>query len=386
MAWTESLSIMHVVAPGPVGGLESVVRALATGHHEAGHRVGVTAILDGPAPRTGEHEFLDALSASGIETFVASIPERGYGRERAFVAESCVRFRPDVAHTHGHRPDIVDGPAARQRGIPTVSTIHGFTHAGWRKPLYEYLQFRALRRADAVVAVSRPLVRVLREGGVSPERTHLIPNAYLPPAGAPPLARVAARAALGLAPDAFVAGWVGRLSREKGADVFVDALAVLGDPLVEATVIGTGREHDALVARARARGLDRRLRWAGHVPAAHRVVAAFDVLVLSSRSEGTPIVLFEAMAAGVPIVASAVGGVPDVVTPADALLVPPASPDALAAAIATVRRDPTGAAARADAARARLATSFSPTPWLEAYAALYAALAGRRSATTAHQS
>jgi glycosyltransferase involved in cell wall biosynthesis len=377
MGSTAPLSIMHVVAPGPVGGLESVVRALAIGHHAAGHRVGVTAILDGP--RAGEHEFLDALTAAGVETFVTAIPERGYGRERAFVAESCVRFGAEVAHTHGHRPDIVDGPAARRRGIATLSTIHGFTHAGWRKPVYGFFQMRALRRADAVVAVSRPIVGTLRGGGVAPEHIHLIPNAYLPPSGPPPMSRSAARAVLGLDPHAFVIGWVGRLSHEKGADIFVDALVALEDRDrdVVATVIGTGREHDALVARARAHSLDGRLRWAGHVPAAHRVVTAFDALVLSSRSEGTPIVLFEAMAAGVPIIAAAVGGVPDVVSSGEALLVPPGDPAALAGAIAAVRRDPGGAATRAEAARARLATTFAPAPWLEAYAALYASLAGR---------
>jgi glycosyltransferase involved in cell wall biosynthesis len=368
---------MHVVAPGPVGGLESVVRALAIGHRAAGHRVGVTAILDGPAPARGGHEFLDALSAAGVETFVATISERGYGRERAFVAESCTTFRAEVAHTHGHRPDIVDGPAAQRRGVPTVSTIHGFTHAGWRKPVYRFLQLRALRRADAVVAVSRPIVDILRRGGVAPERTHFIRNAYLPPAGPPPLAREAARAALGLDPAAFVVGWVGRLSHEKGADVLVDALVALADPTILAAIVGTGREHDALVARAGAHGLDGRLWWAGHVPAAHRVITAFDALVLSSRSEGTPIVLFEAMAAGVPIIAAAVGGVPDVVSPAEALLVAPENPGALAEAIASVRRDPASAAVRAEAARARVATTFAPAPWLDAYASLYASLARR---------
>ena len=372
------LSIMHVVVPGPVGGLESVVRALAIGHHETGHRVGVTAIVHGPAPERGRHDFLDALASSGVETFVASIGERGYARERQFVIDSCARFGATVVHTHGYRPDIVDGPAVRERGMATVSTIHGFTgftHAGWRKPVYRYLHFRALRRADAVVAVSRPILGTLHDGGVRPGRAHLIPNAYVAPPGGAPLDRLAARAALGLDPDAFAVGWIGRLSSEKGADVLIDAMAALSDHGVTATVIGTGREEPALVERAR--GLDGRLRWAGHVPAAHRVVTAFDVLVLSSRTEGTPIVLFEAMAAGVPIIATAVGGVPDVVSSAEAILVPSENPEALAQAIAAVRRDPSAARSRADAAKRRLSAVFAPEPWLEAYGALYASIARR---------
>ena len=109
----------------------------------------------------------------------------------------------------------------------------------------------------------------------------------------------------------------------------------------------------------------------GQIADAARLIPAFDVLVLSSRTEGTPIVLFEAMAARVPVVATAVGGVPDVVGEREALLVPPDRPDALARAIASVREDPGSARARAAAAATRLATEYAVGPWVERYAAVY---------------
>jgi glycosyltransferase involved in cell wall biosynthesis len=228
--------------------------------------------------------------------------------------------------------------------------------------MYERVQVRAFRRFDAVVPVSRPLVDRLARAGVPHARMHLIPNAFMPSAVALP--RAEARRQLGLDPQAFTVGWVGRLSHEKGADVLLDALALLD---VEAVVIGDGRDASRLRAHPA------RVRWAGVVPGAGALLSAFDVFVLSSRTEGTPIVLLEAMSAGVPIVTTAVGGVPDVVSPREALLVRPEQPAALAEAIRRVRDDPAGAAERAVAAFRRL-DAYAPEPWLARYEDLYRAV------------
>ncbi len=103
---------------------------------------------------------------------------------------------------------------------------------------------------------------------------------------------------------------------------------------------------------------------------------AFDVFALSSRTEGVPIVLFEAIAAGVPVVATRVGGIPEVVGEAEAVLVPTEAPAALAAAIRQVLDHPSDAAARLRAARARVAAEFDPERWLDRYESLYRELRG----------
>ena len=349
----DNVAVVHVVAPGQVGGLESVVLALTAGQAARGDRVHVAVIVDSPRPV--RHAFIDAL---GVDHTVIDLPPRAYGRERAAVADLYRRWRPNVVHTHGYRTDVIDSGVARRLRLPTVTTVHGFTGiGGWRGRLYERLQRRAFRRFDAVVAVSRPLVTLLRDDGVPPSRVHFVPNAYAP---RPFLPRDEARRTLGLGPG-FIAGWIGRLSREKAPDVFVAALDLV-DGEIAGAIVGSGRE---------APRDSRRVTLLWQVADAARLITAFDVLVLSSRTEGTPMVLFEAMAARVPVVATAVGGVPDVVTEREALLVPSERPDALARAIAAVRDDPAAARARADAAAQRLATEFAVGPWVERYAAVY---------------
>jgi glycosyltransferase involved in cell wall biosynthesis len=298
--------------------------------------------------------FIDSLE---VERTVIALPPRAYGRERAGIADVCARIRPDVVHTHGYRTDVIDSGVARRRKIPTITTVHGFTGiGGWRGRLYEYLQRRAFRRFDAVVAVSRPLVTLLRGDGVAADRVHMIPNAYSPDTF---FNRDDARRTLGLS-DGFIAGWIGRLSQEKAPDVFVAAVDQVEG--MSAAIIGSGREAPRNSPR---------VKMLGQVADAARLMKAFDVLVLSSRTEGTPMVLFEAMAAKVPVVATAVGGVPDVVSDNEALLVPPDRPDALARAIAAVRDDPAAARTRAAAAAERLATEYAVGPWVERYAAVY---------------
>jgi glycosyltransferase involved in cell wall biosynthesis len=162
------------------------------------------------------------------------------------------------------------------------------------------------------------------------------------------------------------AGW-----GEKGPDVLLEALPHLSDLPLVASVVGDGAMRAALETRARGLGLNGRIRWHGALANGAGVLRAFDVCVLCSRTEGTPMVLFEAIAAGVPVVVTAVGGMPDVVSPTQAVLVSPDDPAALAAAIRSVYEDPAMARERACRAHARVERDFAVAPWLERYEAIY---------------
>lgn len=361
------LDILHVLAPAPFGGLESVVRLLATGHAARGHHVSIAAIVDDDS-----HPFVLALREAGVPVTTIIARGRNYRAQRRAMAELLRVRRPDVLHSHGYLPDILHLGVARALGIPAVTTLHGFTSTDWKLRLYERLQCRAASRASAAVAVSHGIAERLRRAGTPESRLHLIPNAYAPAERG--LRRDEARTQLGLDAQRTYVGWIGRLSHEKGPDVMVEAMSRLTHPDAVLVFIGDGTDRVALEERVRARGLGDRVRFLGVVPDAGLLVRAFDVLALSSRTEGTPMTILEAMAAETPIIATRVGGVPDVLTEHDALLVAPERPDLLASAIATALTDQDAARARATSALARLHSAYAVEPWLLHYEQLYTSL------------
>ena len=343
-----------------------MVQALAIGHHRAGHRVSVIAVLE---PDAASHPFVVRLRQEGVLVEELRVPAKSYFAERRGIRALLRSAPPDVVHTHGYRCDLLDAGVARSLGIPIVSTMHGSSRLGGRSHLFEWLQLRAWRRFDAVVAVSRPLEAMLRDAGVARERIHVVANAW--PGVEPMSSRDEARRRLGIGTSEFVVGFVGRLIRAKGPDILLGALAALPEGPWRAVLVGDGNERPALDAMVAAQGHAARVSFTGHLDDATELYRAFDVFVLSSRTEGTPIALFEAMAASVPVIATRVGGVPDVVSGHEALLVPANDASAIADAIADVRRDGAAAGERARRARARVVSEFGATAWLRRHEELY---------------
>ena len=364
----DTIRVLQVTAPGMFGGRETVVRDLAIGLHDRGHAVEVLVVLDEGTDPTS-HPFVEVLEAHGVPFRAEVLAPRAYRTEARSIRQAARSMDAQIVHSHGYRTDVVAALAVGSAKPAMISTAHGFTGGGWRNRLYERLQAAAWKKFDSVVAVSAPLVGALQSRGVDPEKVQLIPNAWRDTGSR--LSRNEARGELGIGEDARVVGWVGRLSPEKGPDVALDAFRRSASDGTELHFVGAGRMRADLEARAEELGIDKQVIWHGPIVEAGHYLAAFDLLVLSSRTEGTPIVLFEAMAAGVPIVATAVGGVPDVVSVQEALLVPSDDRDALAEAIAVLLNDPGERRRLAKNASRRLQSAFALEPWLAAHESMY---------------
>lgn len=359
------MRITHVLAPARVGGLEGVVVGLARGQRERGHDVSIVTV----GSQSDTEPFRTWLSDSNISAAQVRLSNRGLLREQASVISACRAARSEVVHTHGYRPDVLHLAAARKIGAAGVATIHGFTAASWRVRVYERMELLALRRADAVIAVSRPLLRTVVSAGVSRDRVHFVMNAHVNICT--PLSRAQSLSRLSLNPTQLNIGWIGRLGREKGPDIAVAAVSLLRDLPVTLSMIGDGAERAASLTAARSLGIEDMIRFHGIVPGSAALLSAFDVILISSRTEGTPLVLLEAMAAGTPVVTTRVGGIPDVVTDREAILVDRAEPSALASGLREVLTNRHAAEARADNARLRVNTEFSADLWLNKYEDVY---------------
>lgn len=369
--------VLHCVVPGAVGGLERVVELLAEAQARNGMGVAVAAVVS-----TSETPGLvKALRGTGVDLRCHAAGGRAYLDEFGFLHALCRELRPEVVHTHGYRADVIAGLAARRAARPRVSTVHGFTGGGPKNRLYEWLQRRMIRRFDAVVAVSEPLRRELLEEGFSSSRLHCVRNGWEPPGE--PLDRSVARRRLGIDEKRAAIGWVGRLTAEKGADVAIRALRGIRDRPVDLHIVGEGRERSSLESLTRSLDLSDRVRWHGRVPDAWRLFPAFDVFALSSRTEGTPMVLFEAIHAGVPVVATAVGGIPDVFDEVGgpwAFLVPPRDPESLGEAVRRALAGGRAPEAELESRRLRLKEAFGVDAWVERYEAVYDRAGARTAA------
>jgi glycosyltransferase involved in cell wall biosynthesis len=341
-----------------------VVLQLSAGLRARGHDTQVVAVLTPGAER--DHPFVLALRDLKIPVHVLLVGGRAYLEERREVVRLAQKLGSQVLHTHGYRADILHGASARAAGARHLMTLHGFVSGTWRDRLYEWLQVRAARTADAVIAVSKPIEQRLKAAHIF-SNVHVLRNAIGPVDG---LSRDSARDRLALPAEVPVVGWVGRLNEEKGPDLFVRALAAAPSQL-HGIMVGDGPMREKVAALAASLGMTGRLHMAGNVAGASRYFSAFDALAMTSRTEGTPMVMLEAMQAGVPVVTTMVGGIPDIVGDKEAWCCDPADLGALARAMDGAVNDKTGRERRVASAMELVVTRFDLASWIEKHEQLY---------------
>ncbi|MFL6028863.1 MAG: glycosyltransferase family 4 protein [Gaiellaceae bacterium] len=347
--------ILRVIARLNMGGPTLHVAYLTAGLRERGYD---TTLVAGSLAR-GEDSMAFVANARDVE--IVRIDE--LGREISplrdilatlKLARLIRRERPDILHTHTAKAGTVGRVAAllagRHRPPIVVHTFHGHVLRGYFGPLRSWF-FRMLERwlasrTTALIAVSPQVRDDLVALGIAPRERFAVVRLGIElgeRVGPREDGRVESRRYLGIAPDQFAVGWIGRMTAVKRTDDVLIAFKGLREDGVDAVLcmVGDGPDRPHLERRAHDLGIVRDTLFLGYQEEVAPFYAAFDALVLPSSNEGTPVSAIEALAAGRPVVATRVGGVPDVVVEGeDGFLVEPGATDDLAARLAQLARDP----------------------------------------------
>lgn len=353
-------------------GAERFVAALAVALPADRFAVHVCTTREGTGP------LVDAFAPAGVAHLDLGRTRRWDLRAMLRLARYLRTQRIEVLHAHKYGSNVWGAVVGRLAGVPViVAHEHTWSYVG--QPLRRLIDRRLIARlADAFVAVSdADRGRMISIERVPPDKIVVIPAGYVPRAAAP---AADLRAELGLTPATRLVGAVAVFRVQKALDVLIDAYALLARDDVHLVLAGAGACEAALREQVAGLGLARRVHFVGFRQDVDSVWAALDVAVLSSDYEGLPAAALEAIANGTPLVATRVGGLPELIDhERSGLLVPARDPAALAAAIDRVLADPVWGAELAAAARPRLA-GHGIEPLTERVGRLYdELLAERRS-------
>jgi glycosyltransferase involved in cell wall biosynthesis len=385
MSQQRTIRVCHVMSADLWAGAEVQVATLASFlDQHAG--VQLTAVL------FNDGQLADELRRVGVP--VAVIDERRHNPLQILMAlvHFLRRHPQDVVHTHRNKDNFLGAIAAKLAGVPCViRTVHGRAEPmrGWDRTkyrAYEALDGMALRWvADRIIAVSGSVAGSLKSAGCAHPSVVQIPNGV----DLRKLRRIRAservRQELGVSQDVPLIGTVGRLSPVKGQVHFLRAakLILIHEPGARFLVVGDGPLRSQLVAEAQRLGIDGACVFTGSRTDVHDLLGALDLFVLPSLDEGIPMALLEAMAFGKPAVASAVGGVPEILTDrVTGLLVAPKNERALADACLELLRDASLAQGVGARARSLVEAAFSHERNGQAVIDLYRAVTAEKVLAT----
>jgi glycosyltransferase involved in cell wall biosynthesis len=353
--------LAEFAAVAPLGGIELSVGYL----QEAGDTVGTA----------------EWLRRAGVEPRLAGIPGRLGPAAFLAVRRQLAELRPQLLHTHLGYADLLGGPAARSLGIPSVATVHAHAWPGDARERVKHGAMRLARRATAarVIAVSDSArAAYLSRGGMQPERVVVVRNGI---AGTPlPGAGRAVRTELGIGEDELVVAMISWLRPEKGHDVAIAAVAQLlaSMPRLRLLVVGDGPLRGEVARAASVLG-DRAL-VPGYRADVMALLDAADVLLHPSRHDALPTTLIEAMAASTPVIATRVGGIPELIDDgvSGVLVAAPPSAAELAAALGGLLRDPQRRQRLAAAGHERFEREFTADRWAARMGELYRSVLSSR--------
>ncbi len=354
------LSILHVDPERGLGGGERQVLGLMRHLAAAGHR---QAVACDPGGR-----LVDEAAKLGIGTRALRVRNHADVLAGRRLARLLASEPYDIVHFHTARAHaLVAFLRIKHHPCRVVTRRMDYPlRGGW------YARWLYNRGVDAVVAISEGVRAVLVSGGVDPTRIEVIRSGVeVDDFAETDHARASARAALGLDDGVGMIAVIAALEYRKGHDVLLEAAAGIAQPPVHLCFAGEGARAQALRTRADDLGLGDRVTFLGRVDDVRPLLAAADVVAMPSRHEGLGVAALEAMAAGRPVVASDVGGLPEALGPDAGILVRAEDVQALRAALQDVLRDGERSARLGIAARARVRAGFAMAGVAQAMVGVY---------------
>lgn len=324
----------------------------------------------------------EEFSRLGTQVVDFSDRQNGSGSLTRRIKEYAMAHQVKIVHTHTPRTILVAGMAlASKHQMIHLATKHLLYSPGDRPwgLIYSLLDRFTLYLPDHLVAVSQKMYRqIVAHPGLSIRRVTMIRNAIDSESYYVPDQRDCCRLEFGLTSESQVIGYAGRIEKMKRLDLLLEgfSLVLARHPQARLMIIGEGKLRPKLKALAAHLGISHRVIWTGFRQDIPRLLAAMDVYVQPSANEGLSLSLLEAMAAGKPVIATDVGGTPEVVVDGKTgVLIPPGSSSALRTAIADLLDDPERQSTLAQAARSHVVREFDVQQSTDAYRHLYEVLA-----------
>lgn len=354
------IRVLALMESSSVGGpAKNLIDLGVRGAQTGDLHLAVATFQRGSVPPNG---FILAGQEAGLDVHVLSERRRFDMSPRQQMRDLIGHLQPDILQSHNIKSHLLIRSLSLQQHYPWVVFQHGYTTTDLKDRLYNQVDRWTITAADRVVAVCQAFAHNLVRRGVALDRIRIQHNSVRPFVAPPAETLAIVREQWKLDGQAVLLT-VGRLSAEKGHADLLRALSILtrrGNPPGRLLIVGDGPERLALQQLAIGIGIEHLVVFAGHQSNVQPYYGLADLLVLPSHSEGSPNVVLEALAAGLPILATAVGGVPEILTHEQTgLLVPPRDPPAMAAALERLSAEP---ALRSQLAAAALRHSRVFTP------------------------
>lgn len=369
-----ALKILQLISSAGFFGAENVLLELSDELRKTGHSVTIGVLSNSRRPNTELRE--KALERS-INTVVfecsGKFDLKAISAIGSYVREGSI----DIVHSHGYKANIYAVLSNRKNRKPLVSTCHNWIISSAKSGIYSYLDKVFLKRFDAVVPVSKTVERLVLETGLNKKKIRLIENGINIYRFIEEKRDAGLQSLLGIDSGSKVIGTVGRLTEEKGHKTLIQAAGKVLDAYKNSffIIVGDGRLRSTLEENARVAGIGERVIFTGTRDDIPELLSIMDVFVLPSLTEGQPMSLLEAMAAGKAIVASDVGDVKKILK--DGLLgivTPPADPGAVSEGIIHYLNNPLAAEKAGTAARKEAIERYSSARMAREYLLVYGAV------------